>query len=242
MRPLPPLAGGPRPHAGGRAQGVSLQRGLAADLPGRWRDAQPARPRLLRAAGRRAPRARHRAGRDAVPLGPAAGARDAARRLDRAGDRRTLRGLRSDRVRRAGRPRPAVGDPERAVGRGVRRATCPGAMPPVSPTSGRRSVPRTTCCSDTPERCRSSARWACAGRSGSRSISRWPRRTATRTRTGAPPSSATATRTAGSSTPCSTADTRRTSRPCSTTAARASATRWSPGTLLRSRPRSTSSA
>ena len=79
-------------------------------------------------------------------------------------------------------------------------------------------------------------------RSGSRSISRWPRRTATRTRTGARLSSATGTRTAGSSTPCSAAGTRRTSRRCSTTAARASATRWRPGTLRRSRPRSTSSA
>ena len=36
-------------------------------------------------------------------------------------------------------------------------------MRPATPTFGRPSVPRTTCSSDTPERCRSTARWGCRG-------------------------------------------------------------------------------
>ena len=149
--------------------------------------------------------------------------------------------LRGARVRRARRPGPALGDPERAVGRGVRRV--PVWAPRARPHGPREAVRASHhMLLGHAERCRPSALWACTARSGSRSISRWPHRTVTRTRTGAPPSSATGTRTAGSSIPCSGGTTRPTSRPCSTSAARGSATRWSPATSPRSRPRSTSSA
>ena len=73
---------------------------------------QPEGPRLLRAAGRRAARARHPADGDAVPLGPAAGARGRGR-LAEPRHGRPLR-----RVRRAGRR--AARRPGRALDPGQR--------------------------------------------------------------------------------------------------------------------------
>ena len=90
---------------------------VAADRVGRG---EPGRPRLLLAAGRRAARRGHRAGRDALPLGPAAGARG-RRRLDEPRHRRALRRLRARRRRGARRPGRDVHHAQRAVVLGVPR-------------------------------------------------------------------------------------------------------------------------
>ena len=63
--------------AGPRRRRLPVLHRLAADPARRQRAGQRGRARLLRPAGRRAARARHRPGRHAVPLGPAAGAQDA---------------------------------------------------------------------------------------------------------------------------------------------------------------------
>ena len=69
---------------------------------------QPGGPGLLRPAGRRAARARHRPGRHAVPLGPAAGAAG-RRRLAEPRHRRPVRRVRRHRGRAARRPGHACG-------------------------------------------------------------------------------------------------------------------------------------
>ena len=69
---------------------------------------------LLRAARRRAARPRHPPDRDALPLGPAAGARGRGR-LGEPRDRRGVRRVRAHRGRAARRPRRRLDDAQRAV-------------------------------------------------------------------------------------------------------------------------------
>jgi hypothetical protein len=80
---------------------------VAAHLPRRSRHAQPQGAGLLRSAGRRAGRRRHRAVRDPLPLGSAAGAAG-PRRLAVARHRRCLRRLRRVRGREADRSHPPL--------------------------------------------------------------------------------------------------------------------------------------
>ena len=80
-----------------------------------------ARRRVLPPAGRGAARARDRAGRDALPLGPAVGAPGRGR-VGGARHRRALRGVRGADGRPARRRRDAVDHPQRAVGRRLPRA------------------------------------------------------------------------------------------------------------------------
>ena len=107
-RPLPPLGERPRPDEGPGATQLPVQHLVAAGA-GRWhRQGQPARARLLPAAGRRPARARHRADGDAVPLGPAAGAAG-HRRLGEPGRRVPVRRLRRVGVRGPRRRRCRTG-------------------------------------------------------------------------------------------------------------------------------------
>ena len=111
-------------------------------------------PRLLRPSRRRAARQRHRAVRDALPLGHAAGDRG-RRRLAGARHRRRVRRVRRSGRRPARRPGRALDHAQRAVGRLVGR---PRLGPPRAgprrrtPTRSRR---RTICCSRTAARSRS---------------------------------------------------------------------------------------
>ena len=75
VRLLPPLPRRHRADARARARRVPVLDRLAARHSRRTRQGERAGPRLLRPAGRRAPRQRHRAVRDALPLGHAAGDR-----------------------------------------------------------------------------------------------------------------------------------------------------------------------
>ncbi len=148
---------------------------------------QRAGPRLLSPAGRRAPRGRHRAGGDALPLGPPGGARR-SRRLAQPRRRGVVRRVRARRVPRPRRPRPDVGDAERAVGRD-RRGLPPrraGARPPQPLRGADRR--RTTCCAPTarrstrtgPRESTRSASWSTSSRSTRRRTRRptSPRRAA----------------------------------------------------------------
>ena len=118
----------PRPDGRARPERLPLQHRLVAHLPGRVRPTRAARPRLLRAAGRRPARAGHRADGHPLPLGSAAGApgpgggwvaRDTASQF--ADYAATI-------VRRPGRPGRSLDHAQRAVGGGLRgiprRASC----------------------------------------------------------------------------------------------------------------------
>ena len=144
-RPLSPLRRGHRAHGGHGRRLVPLLARLAAHPARRARRAQPEGPRLLRPPDRGAARARHPAVGDALPLGPAAGARGRGR-LAQPRHGRALR-----RVRAAPRmPRWATASRtgRRSTSRGARRssATAPGRTRPAGPTTTTRSRPRITCC------------------------------------------------------------------------------------------------
>ena len=81
QRSLPPLQGRHRPHQGIGRQGLPVFDRVAAGVSGRNGQAEPQGPRLLRPPHRRTAQARHRAIRDALSLGSAAGARGQGRRL-----------------------------------------------------------------------------------------------------------------------------------------------------------------
>ena len=81
QRSLPSLQGRHRPDQGTGRQGLSVFDRLAAGVSGRNGQAEPQGPRLLRPPHRRTAQARHRAVRDALSLGSAAGARGQGRRL-----------------------------------------------------------------------------------------------------------------------------------------------------------------
>ena len=112
-RPLPPLGRGPRPHGRARYPGLpalALVGAPAADRP--WR-AQPRGRRVLPRAPRGLPGPRHRAVRDALPLGPAAGAPGRGR-LARPRNRVPLRRVLGARGRGPRRPRRALDHDQRA--------------------------------------------------------------------------------------------------------------------------------
>ena len=81
QRSLPPLQGRHRPDPGIGRQGLPVFDRVAAGVSGRNGQAEPQGPRLLRPPHRRVAQARHRAVRDALSLGSAAGARGQGRRL-----------------------------------------------------------------------------------------------------------------------------------------------------------------
>ena len=113
-------------------------------LPAGVGSGEPAGARLLLAAGRRAARARHRAGRHALPLGPAAGAAG-RRRLGQPRHRRPVRRVRAASWREALGDRVThLHDAQRAVVLGLPRLRDRGARArasPTSPTSLRRGAP-----------------------------------------------------------------------------------------------------
>ena len=121
VRPLPALALGPRPDGRPAARELPLLDRLAARPARGPRPRQPARRRVLPPARGGAARARHRAGGDALPLGPAVGAPGRGR-LGGARHRRALRRVRGADGRPARRRRAAVDHPQRAVGGRVPRA------------------------------------------------------------------------------------------------------------------------
>ena len=156
LRPLPPLRRGRRADAAPRRRRLPVLDLLAADpaRPGSG-PAQRGGARLLRPARRRAARGRHPADGDALPLGPAAGARG-RRRLaqprhrstrfaeyaalvgERLGDRveHWVPGQRAQRGDDAAATR--IGDARARPGADVRRA--PGRPPPAArPRPGRAS-------------------------------------------------------------------------------------------------------
>ena len=114
-------------------------------------------PRLLRPPRRRAARARHRAVRDALPLGHAAGARGHGR-LARARDRRGIRRVHRSRRRAPRRPGAALDDAQRALGRTPGSVTRWASTRPAGRASATPSRRRTTCCCRTAGPCRRSAR------------------------------------------------------------------------------------
>ena len=121
LRPLPPLARRPRPDPLARHRVVPLLGGLVAGHA-RRPHGQPGRPRLLQAPGRRDARARHPAADDALPLGPARGARRRRRgRLALARPARPVRRLRDGARQGARRPGPGGDHAQRAVVLGVPR-------------------------------------------------------------------------------------------------------------------------
>ncbi len=101
------------------------------------------RARLLRPRRRRAARERDRARRDAVPLGPAGGARG-CRRLAGARHGRGVQRVRRGGRRPARRPRPALDHAERAVGDRLARLRLrhPRAGPDLDGGRDRRRPPR----------------------------------------------------------------------------------------------------
>ena len=146
MRLLPPLARGHRAACASSASTRTASRspGRACFPTGRGR-VNAAGPRLLRPARRRAARGRHRAVRDALPLGPAAGARG-RRRLARARDGRGVRRVRRGRRRAARRPRAALDDAQRAVRAPRGSATSRRARArPDDRRRGRGRAPTTSC-------------------------------------------------------------------------------------------------
>ena len=185
MRLLPPVSRRRRADVRPRARRVPLLDRVAARAAGGPRPGQRGRARLLRPARRRAARARHRAVRDAVPLGHPAGARG-RRRLAGARDRRGVRRVRRDRRGAARRPRAPLDR------RTTSRGSTPGSGTPGASTrpGGRASATpsrrRTTSCSRTAGRSRRSGGPRPARRSGSRSTSRTRTRRRRRPRTRQP--------------------------------------------------------
>ena len=108
-----------------RADRVPLLDRVAAGRPGRPRARERRRARLLRPARRRVARSGHPALPDALPLGPAAGARG-RRRLDVARHRGRVRRVRRGRRGAARRPRLRLDDAQRALrpGSATPRASC----------------------------------------------------------------------------------------------------------------------
>ena len=131
-----------------RPRRVPLLDRLAAHPPGGTRPRERGRARLLRPARRRAARERDHAVPDALPLGPAAGARGRGR-LDGARDRRGVRRVRRRRRRTARRPRHALDHAQRAVGRRPGSATRGACTRPGGRARPTPSRPRTICCSRT---------------------------------------------------------------------------------------------
>ena len=121
VRLLPPLPRRRPPHARARPRRLPLLDRLAARPPDGARQGQRSGARLLRPARRRAARERHRAVRDALPLGHAAGTRG-RRRLAGALDRDRLRRVRRGGRRTARRPSAPLDDAQRAVGLRMDRA------------------------------------------------------------------------------------------------------------------------
>ena len=209
-RPLPPLPRRRRAH--GRA---SAWRRTGSRSPGpasapRGGRRQPGRAGLLRPARRRAARRRHQAGRHALPLGPAAGARGRGR-LDQPRHRLPVRRLRRGGRRSASATGSRCGT--RSTSPGARRssATAPACTPPGAPTTPTRWPPPTTCCSRTAWPCRRCARRRPARRSPSRSTPASCGRSPTTRPTWTRPGASTACSTGSSSTRCCAARTRRTS-------------------------------
>ena len=127
---------------------VPVLGGLAAGPAARPRPGEPGRARLLRPAGRRAAGQRHRAVGDAVPLGPAAGARGRGR-LAGPGHRVPVRRLRDAGLRRAAGPGQDLDHAERAVVLGDARLRLRRARPGPAGLRRRHRAPCTTCCSAT---------------------------------------------------------------------------------------------
>ena len=142
VRPLPPVRERPRPDGVARTRRVPLLDRVAAHPGVGARAGNPEGHRLLLAARRRTARARDQAGRDALPLGPAAAARG-RRRLGRPRHRRRVRGVRRDHGRGARRPRPHLDDAQRAVVLGLPRlrAGRARARPPRAGGRARRGAP-----------------------------------------------------------------------------------------------------
>ncbi len=120
LRPLPPLARGPRP-AGRTGPGrLPVLHRLAPRPAGRRRHRQRAGPGLLRPAHRRPAGGGHHALPHALPLGSAPGAPGPGR-LAGPGDRRAVRRVHGRRRRPARRPHPALVHPQRAAVLGLDR-------------------------------------------------------------------------------------------------------------------------
>ncbi len=101
QRSLSPLQGRRRPDQGAGRQGLPVFDRVAAGVSGRRRRTKSQGPRLLRPPGGRTPEQRHRAVRDAVSLGFAAGAAGQDRRM---AVQRDLQGVRQLRRLRRGAP------------------------------------------------------------------------------------------------------------------------------------------
>ena len=166
---------------------------------------RPARARLLPPAGRRAQRAGIAPVADALPLGPAAGARGRGR-LDQPRHRLPVRRVRRHGARRDRRPGPGVDDAQRAVVLGLPRLH---RRPARAGTAGGRRRPGRRAPPDArarPGRRRAARAAAPTTTSASPSTSPWPTRTTRRTRsTGTPHGGSTRCTTGCSSTRCSAA-------------------------------------
>ena len=148
LRLLPPLPGGRRAHARARARRLPLLDRLAARGARRRGAVNAGGSRLLRPARRRAPRERDRAVRDAVPLGPAAGARGRGRLARRATrSRRSRSTSRSSSTGSATASRTGSRRTSRGSSRGS--ATASASTRRAVAASATRSRPRTTSSSHT---------------------------------------------------------------------------------------------
>ena len=158
VRLLPPLPRRRRAACASSASTPSASRSPGrAILPDGPRPRERRRPRLLRPARRRAARARDRAVPDALPLGPAAGARGRGR-LAGASDGRGVRRVRRGRGRRASATGSAHWTTHNEPWcRRLARLRLGQARPRARPPGATRSRPRTTCCSPTGSRWRRSA-------------------------------------------------------------------------------------
>ncbi len=131
VRFLPALSRGRRDDGGARVERLPFQRRLEPDPPGGARSGQPQGTRLLRAPDRRAARVRHPARRHALSLGPPRRSRRPGR-MAQPGHRRMVRRLCPRPLPRVRRPRRALDDLERAVGRDRRRLPPRQARPRTS--------------------------------------------------------------------------------------------------------------
>ncbi len=93
QRSLSSLQARRAPDQGARRQGLSVFDRMAAGVSGRHRRAEPQGPRLLQSPARRATGEWHRAVRDALSLGPAAGAAGPCRRMAVHRNLESVRGL-----------------------------------------------------------------------------------------------------------------------------------------------------
>ncbi len=120
MRLLQPLSRRHPPDARARPRRFPLLDRVAAGPARGAGTRERTRARLLRQAGRRAARSRNSSLRDALSLGPAAGARG-RRGLAGARDRRRVRRVRASCGRPAGRPPDRVDHAQRTMGLGLGR-------------------------------------------------------------------------------------------------------------------------